>query len=218
MRLVFALAMLAGTAALAQQPVPAVTEDDDSPRFGVRPKLKTYPQETAKKALAATIEAVEKGDVSYLVAQLLDPGFVELRIADRAKQYEAAVELDLARLRDLQARNPEKFAPEDRLPNDRAKFNALIIEQSRERAFKQLVKDVEMKLLDDPQAMRDLKKLYRDGTLSATETGAKLTHADVKDRALYFRKIGTRFFLENRHEDAPPPKKDPGKGPDEKKM
>ena len=52
-----------------------------------------------------------------------------------------------------------------------------------------------------------------DGKFEDTETGAKVTHPDVKDRALYFRKVGDRWFLENRQEDLPPPKKEPEKGP-----
>jgi hypothetical protein len=179
------------------------------PRFGVPPKVKAFPQDTAKKTTLSVIEAIEKGELSYLVAHLMDPGFVELRVADRAKQYEATVEVELSRLRDVQIRQPDQFRPEDRLPTDRAKFRALIIEKSRERSFRQLVRDVENKLLDDPQALKDIKKLFRDGMMTDTETGAKLTHPDVKDRALFFRKIGDRWFVENRQEEGiTPPKKD----------
>lgn len=209
MRLVFSLSLLAGSVALAQQPKEPDLTQAPEPRYGVPPKLKTYPQETAKKALASAVEAVEKGEVAYLVAHLLDPGFVELRLTDRAKQYEAAVEADLSRLRDAQLRNPDKFLPEDRLPADKAKFRALVVQRSREQAFKQLARDVSDKLLDDPQTLRDLKRLFREGTLADTETGAKLTHESIKDRALYFRKIGERWFLENRHEDLPVPKEPP---------
>lgn len=207
MRLVFAITLLCGSVALAQDPKESELPKEIPPRFGIPAKVKAYPQDSAKKALLSAIEAVEKGDMMYIVAHLLDPGYIELRIAERAKQYEAIAEIELSRLRDFQIRNPEKFAPADRLPVDRMKFRALVIEKSREAAFKQLVKDVEAKLLDDPHAFRDLKKLFREGMIVDTETGAKLTHMDVKDRALYFRKIEDRWFLENRQEDlaAPPP-------------
>jgi hypothetical protein len=205
MRLAFSLALLLGLAAFAhtQQP-PAALE----PRFGISPKLKVYPQETAKKALASAVEACDKPDIPYLLAHLLDPGFVELRLGDRAKQFEAAVELELANLRDFQNANPDKFRPEDRIPNDRVKFNEMILQRSRERAFKQLVRDVEQKLLDDPQSLKDMKKILRDGTFTDEPGGGKAVHPDVKDRALYFKKIGERWFLENRQEDTP--KKGPG--------
>jgi len=212
MRLIFAIALVSGSVALAQPPKDPDLPKEVEPRFGVSPKGKAYPQDSAKKALYSTIEAIEKGDANYIVAHLLDPGFVELLVAERAKQYEAAAEIELSRLRDFQLRFPEKYPPSDRLPTDRAKFNALIIEKSRERGFKQLVQDVQTKLLDDPLAVKDLQKLYRDGMVVDTETGAKITHADVKDRALYLRKIEDRWFLENRQEDipapVPPPKKE----------
>ncbi len=204
MRLVIALSLCAGTVAFAQQN----PGDPDEPqrRFGVGPKLKTFPQQTAKKALASAIDAIEKGDVPYLLAHLLDPGFVDFRVDDRSKQYEATIEVELARVRDLQTSNPDRYRPEDRVPTDRAKFAALVAERSRDRAFRQLVSDMQEKLRDDPQAFKDLKTLLREGTFEDIATGAKVSHPDVKNRALFLSKIGERWFLENRHEDAPPPK------------
>jgi hypothetical protein len=210
MRVIFSLALLSGSVALAQQPPDVDIPKDPDPRFGVIAKMKVYPQTTAKKALASAIEAIEKTETAYLIAHLLDPGFVELRLNERAKQFEAPVEVELSRLRDYQIRNPDKVQPEDRLPIDKAKFRALIVERSRERAFRQLIRDLEEKVLSDPQSMRDMKKLLKEGKFEDIETGAKVTHMDVKDRALYFRKIGDRWFLENRQEDQAAPKKDPG--------
>jgi hypothetical protein len=209
MRLLFAFALLVGSAALAQQPKAPDLPDQPQPRYGVPPKLKTYPQNTAKKALASALEAIEKPDLAYLAAQLLDPGYVDLRVGERAKQFEAATEVELARLRDFQIRNPEKFQPQDRLPVDRGKFRALVSERSREQGFRQVVKDLEDKLRDDPQSLRDLKKMFRAGTVEDTATGARVTHPDIKDRALFFRKVGDRWFLENQQEEAPPAKKEP---------
>jgi hypothetical protein len=212
MRLAFSLAVLAGSVVLAQEP-PVVTGPPPA-RFGVPVKQKVYPQDTAKKALGSAVEAIGKGDTSYLIAHLLDPGFVELRLADRAKQFEAPVELELAQRRDFQTANPDKVQPEDRIPTDREKFKALIVERSRERAFRQLIRDIEEKLRDDPQSYRDLRKILRDGTFTDEPGGgAKAVHPDVKDRALYFKKIGERWFLENRQTEEPKPeeKKEPEK-------
>jgi len=209
MRFVFTLAWLVAATALARtQPPPKEVDATPQPRFGIPVKAKAYPQDTAKKALASAVEAVDRADMGYLVAHLLDPGFVELRLTDRAKPFEAAVELELTRLRDLQLANPEQVAREDRIPTDRALFRAMIVERSRERAFRQLVRDVEAKLLDDPQALRDMKKILRDGTFTDEPGGGvKAAHPAVKDRAIYFKKIGDRWFLENRQEDtaAKPP-------------
>jgi hypothetical protein len=205
MRLVVALALVAGSVALAQEPKNPDLPKEIPARYGVPPKVRNYPQDSPKKALLSALEAIDRGDANYIVAHLMDPGFVDLRVNDRAKQFEADAEIELSRLRDFQLRNPEKFAPSDRLPTDRPKFNALIIEKSRERGFQQLVRDVQQKLLDDPLAIKEMQKLLRDGMVADTETGAKITHPDVKDKALYLRKIDDRWFLENRYEDAPPP-------------
>jgi len=208
MRLIFSLALFAGAVGFAwcQPPGGEVPKDTD-PRFGFPVRLKAFPQDTAKRALASTVEAIERSDLPYLVAHLMDPGFVDLRLGDRAKQFEAPAEQELSRQRDAQIRNPEKYKPEERLPTDRVKFAALIVAKSRELAFKQLVRDVEDKLLNDPQSIKDMKKILKDGKFEDVETGAKATHPDVKDRAVYFRKIGERWFLENRQEEQP--KKDP---------
>jgi hypothetical protein len=210
MRLVFALTLLSGTVALAQDPVAKEPE----PRFGVAPKLKVYPQSTPKQALKSALTAIQSGDTAYLVAHLLDPGFVELRLSDRAKQYEADLELQLSRRRDEQIRNPDRYAAADRLPTDRAQFVALIVEESRKAAFRQLIQDINQKVLDDPESFRDMRKLLADGKFEDAETGAKVTHPAVKFRALYLRKIGDRYFLENRQDDQAEPKKEPGKEPE----
>jgi hypothetical protein len=210
MRLFFALLLFVSTATLARtQPPPKEIDKSPQPRFGVPYKAKTYPQDTPKKALASAVDAVEKGDTAYLIAHLLDPGFVDLRLADRAKQYEPNVELDLSRQRDFQLANRDKFAPEDRLPSDRAKFEALIQERSRQQAFRQLIRDVEEKLLNDPQALRDLRKILRDGAFTEEPGGVRATHPAVKDKVLYLRKLDDRYFLENRQEDTSS-KKAPG--------
>jgi hypothetical protein len=198
MRLAFALTLLAGLVALADDDVPQIVPREPEPRFGIQAKLKVYPQATPKKALESALEASERGDYSYLVAHLLDPAFVELRIADRARESEAAVELNLLRQRDFQYANPDRFLPADRLPLDKQRFAAAVLEKSRERAFKQLQVDVGQKLRDDPQTIKDLKKILRDGTFADEGAAVKAEHPTVKNRTLYFKRIGDRWFLENR--------------------
>lgn len=205
MRLAFSLILLAGLTSFAQQSDPASLDL----RFGISRKKEAYPQDTAKKALKSAVEACERSDIAYLLAHLLDPAFVEQRLAERAEQFAPGVERELANLRDFQNANPDKFQPADRVPKDRVKFQERVVQVSRERAFKQLVRDVEQKLLDDPQSLRDMKKILRDGMFTDEPGGgAKASHPDIKDRAVYFKKIGDRWFLENRQEEEP--KKGPG--------
>ena len=209
MRLLFVLALLVATTTLARtQPPPKPIDKTPKARFGVPVKLKPYPQDTPKKALVSAVDALEKGDTAYLIAHLLDPGFVDLRLTERARQFEPNVELTLSQQRDFQLANRARFAPEDRLPTDRDLFEALIQDRSRQLAFRQLIRDVEEKLLNDPQALKDLRKIMRDGAFTEEPGGVRATHPEVKDKVLFLRKIDDRFFLENRQEDSP--KKDPG--------
>jgi hypothetical protein len=60
---------------------------------------------------------------------------------------------------------------------------------------------VEQKMRDDPQALKDMKKILRAGTFSDEGAGAKATNPAVKDSAIYFKKIGDRWYLENRQAD-----------------
>ena len=201
MRMAFALLLLSSLVAVADDDTPVIIPKDPEPRFGVTAKLKAYPQHTAKRTLESAIEACEKEEFSYLIAHLLDPAFVNQRITDRAKQFEAQVEIDLIKLRDFQYANPDRFPFPDRVPMDRGQFAAVANSKSRELAFKQLARDVGQKLLDDPEAIRDLKKILRDGTFTDEASGTKAVHPTVKDKALFFKKIGDRWFLENRQED-----------------
>jgi len=209
MRFVSVAALLVASATFAwTQPPPKAIDKTPKPRFGIAYKEKAYPQDTPKKALASAIEAIDRGETSYLLAHLLDPGFVDFSLGERAKQFEAPVELELTRLRDFQLANRDRFEPEDRVPTDKEQFKALILERSRERAFRQLIRDVEAKLLNDPLSLKDLRKILRAGQFADEAGGARGTHPDVKDRAVYLKKIGDRWFLENRQEEIP--KKEPG--------
>jgi len=208
MRTAFAAAILLGAAALTHaQPKGEPASKDPQPRYGVKPRLKQYPQTTAKEALKSAVEAVEAVDYPYLVAQLLDPKFVDEAVAERAKLFQAGAEAELAQLRDFQRANPTKVAPEDRVPLDPNGFRAAAAVKARERAFKQLLRDIEQKLTDDPQSVRDLRRIARDGSFVDADPVSTATHADVKGRSLYFKKIGERWFLENKQ--AEEPKKEP---------
>jgi hypothetical protein len=69
-------APLAGAAgsALAAAGEPAV-------RHGISPDLKAYPQGSAKETLASVLKAIDAGRIDYLLAQLADPAWVDVRVA-----------------------------------------------------------------------------------------------------------------------------------------
>ena len=202
----FTFMLLAAGLTEAQQPQLKATEVP--PRYGVQFRPKGYTQTTPRDALESVIAAVDKADYSYLVAHLLDPAFVDARVAERAKQVEPAVESELKTLRDFQKQNLDKVPVEARVPDDMAKLRAMIDDQARTRAFRQLVRDLQEKLTDDPEVMKDLRRFYRTGTVSDAGTTAKVALPEIKDRAVYLKKVGERWFVENRQseEKAPEPK------------
>jgi hypothetical protein len=203
MRTAFAVILLLSSAALTDAQPPKELQ----PRYGVKVRLKQYPQNTPKATLKSAVAAIEESDYAYLVGQLLDPKFVDDAIAERIKIFEPAILRQMAELRDYQRANPNKFAPEDRLPLDAASFNALVYTKAREQAFTQLVKDVTQKLTDDPQSVKDIRQILRDGSFADADPVASATHTDVKNRSLFFKRIGERWYLENRQTEEP--KKEP---------
>ena len=199
MRTAFATVVLLGACALVHaQPV-----KDPDPRYGIPARVKLYPQSAPKAALKSALERIDAGDFAYLVAHILDPKFVDEAVADRAKGYEAAIERELAQLRDFQRANPDKVAPGTFVPFDPKEFRAVAAAKARERGFKQLLRDVEEKFKEDPQTLKDMRKIARDGAFVEGEPSASAAHDTVKGRTLYFKKIGDRWFLENRQADEP---------------
>jgi hypothetical protein len=202
--------------AAPKDPDDVPTPKDIGPRYGVNVRIKAYPQGTPKDALKSALRAIDDGDFSYLTAQLLDPKFVDAGVSERARQLEPAVLLELTQLRDLQRANPERVAPDDRLPYDARSFGAVVIARARERGFRQFTKDVEQKLTDDPQPVKEMRKILRaPGAFPDApplDPVASATHPNIKTRTLYFKKIGERWFIENRQTEEQPkdqPKKEP---------
>ena len=212
MRAAIVLTVFLGTAAvLSSQERPRVAEEIP-PRFGIPHRGKTYSQATPKLALESVLAVAERGDTKYLVAHLLDPVFVDTRIADRGKQFEPTVLEELNRLKDFQKRNPDQGSSDSLIPTDPVKFQARLVADSRLRAFNQLTGDVKAKLIDDPEVLKDLRRFARSG--SFPEGGgdtAKVGLPDVKDRAVFLKKIGDRWYMENRQTDekAPSPPASP---------
>jgi hypothetical protein len=54
-------------------------------RFGYILNELKYPQKTPEEALQSVVKAIEAGQVSYLMAQLADPDFVDAKVAEYKK-------------------------------------------------------------------------------------------------------------------------------------
>lgn len=221
--------VLAAAGLTASQPPVAKGPDVPVVRYGVQYRPKTYPQASPKQALASLVDAAEKNEFPYVAAHLIDPGIVDARVNARSRQMEPAVEAELAALREAQRPNLDRIAPDARVPLDVPRFRALVAERTRARAFLQVARDVQEQMSEDPEGLKDLRRALRWGTFPEGGGDAEFTlpipdprepTTPVKDRAVSFRKVDDRWFVENRMsgEGRPPEAKPEDKKPaDEKK-
>ncbi len=201
-----AATVVATLAVSAQPPPKAVT---DTSRYGVPLKERLYPQTSPQEAIRSVLLAVEKGDYVYLTAHLLDPAEVDQRVADRAKLYEAAVE---AEMRAQLKRQQQEFVPRDeRVPEgDPEAWNALLRRRTQQRAFRDVVRQVQDRLTTDPYTLRQLTKIAVSGNFTVSGDTAQASHSEVTDGRLYFKQVNGRWYVENRRGEVPaaPPGKE----------
>ena len=69
--------------------------------------------------------------------------------------------------------------------------------------FEELVRETTAKLADNPAALKELQRFLKEGEWEGGETSASAKLKDVKDRQVFFRKIGRRWYLENRQKPEP---------------
>lgn len=65
----------------------------------------------------------------------------------------------------------------------------------------QFTKEVKENFAADPELLRGLKRFEAEGELVEQGASAVVQLKDVKDRKVYFKKIGERWFIENRREE-----------------
>jgi hypothetical protein len=79
-------------------------------RYGIAPDLKSYPQGTAKEALASVLKAIDSGRFDYLAAQLADPVFIDTCVKERyGGRFREQVEDSRVRLDALAVRQLRRF-------------------------------------------------------------------------------------------------------------
>jgi hypothetical protein len=196
---------LASLTVVAQPPPPPAAKVDNQ-RYGIRLNLRLYPQDTPKAVLESLLAAIEKKQYAYIVAHLLDPATVDARLDDRAVLF-----LDVAEkeLRQEQLRQPSAALPsERRVPKDPQEWKEWVVQRAREHAFRELVQQVQQRLEAEPHILRSFAKILTGGQFTDTANGVKATHPEVPEGALYFRQVGTRWYIENRREDLPSPPAD----------
>jgi hypothetical protein len=76
-------ALLLGLACTAAVPAQEKDEALLGKRYGVPLRLRTYPQKTPQEALQSVIKAFEMVELSYLLAHLADPRYVDQRVREQ---------------------------------------------------------------------------------------------------------------------------------------
>jgi hypothetical protein len=69
--------------------------------------------------------------------------------------------------------------------------------------FEELVRETTNKLADNPNSTKELQRFLKEGEWEAGDTSASVKLKDIKDRQVFFRKIGKRWYLENRQKPEP---------------
>jgi hypothetical protein len=159
-------------------------ELDVPPRFEVLHNAELYKQDTPQNTLDSVLVAASRDRFDYVIAHLLDPALVDARLATNQVYFERVANEQVGATAAGQLLMGEELYNQVRRVAVRLNV-------------KQLGDQMRRKLADEPNNLRELKQIARDGQFEAAGETAKATHKDLKGRALYFKKIGNRWFLEN---------------------
>jgi hypothetical protein len=158
----------------------------DDRRFGISLNTELYPQDSPKNTLSSLIRSLDKERYDYLVAHLLDPAYVDEQLRSAAPSFETAAREHVAREGlELKGFNREFI-------NDR------IRELAVHENFSNLVRRVKTTLEENPEYVKDLRKLAREGEIAEAGESATVKHKDIKDRTVFMRQIPPRWYLENK--------------------
>ncbi len=200
MRIVWVLAVLLAVPALGQA---QNLELKVEPRYGVMINTRTFTQLTPQETLASAIKAIEENRFDVLVAHLIDEKVTEANAIEQARVLENDAENDLRKLREKQKDNPLGIKPEEKLPYEPMGFAVFVKAEAKQRGFKATIEEVRKKFVADSNIVKEMKRFLREGEFTSTGESAKVTLKDVKGKGIYFTKVGNRWFIEDRQEDAP---------------
>jgi hypothetical protein len=182
-------------------------DEPPPPRYGVPPNLDLFPQDTPKTALSSAVKAVEKGRIDYLAAHLIDPAFIDQKVTERAQSLEREVAADLRVLREAQARNPVAAPREDRVPADPKGFDEAVRREAARRAFRLVAQDIRGTLDENPDHLRDLRRVLREGPITDAGDTASAAVRGAGDRQVFFRRADNRWYVRDRKRPEPEPAK-----------
>jgi len=158
-------------------------------RFGVRYNEDLYPQLTPRQALNSVLRALEKERYDYFVAFLLDRGLVEEQLRASFPNFEKKAQEQV----DRETLRKKGLDPQF--------IRLRVKELATQASFDNLVRRVRAKLEDDPEALKELRLLAREGQFVDGLEASSVKHDLIKGRALFLRLTNGRWHLENKMQE-----------------
>lgn len=191
------IVLIATVSSSAQDPL----NKAPAPRYGIAINNRTFPQTTAKEALASAIKAVEENRFDVLVAHLIDTKVTEARATENGRLLEGDVENDLRQVREQQRARPLGVTAEEKLSYEPVAFGQSVKAEAKVRGFKASIEEVRRKFAADTSIIPEMKQYLREGDFASTGDGAKVTLKGVKGKAIYLTKVNDRWYIEDRKEE-----------------
>lgn len=174
MRIALIVVLISGSIGLAQE------KKAEPPRFGVPAEAELYPQTSPKTTMISITKAFQRNRLDYVLAQLIDPTFVDEKVAQFYRI---------------------KFGKTPEQDRDNRDYDRRIKE-----AFDDFMKEVSKHMADEPKQSGNLTKLLKEGTIEEAGTSAKVTHKDIPDLALTLRQLEGRWYMLNDNSPEKPKK------------
>src|SRR5262249_5923936 len=146
----------------------AASAQDIPSRFEVLYNPDLYKQDAPQDTVNSILGAIDRGRYDYIVAHLLDPDYVDTRLAaprhcfERVATEQVAASAGGATLKGAELENR-------------------IREVGQRLNVADLAERIRKKLVDEPANVRDLKRFARDGQYQTSGDTGSATLKDVKD-------------------------------------
>ena len=185
------------TLALGTFSLPLVAQDAEVRQFDRRYNIDynpiSYPHKTPQDGLKAVVKALDSGAYEYLLAHLVDPKFVDRRVAEYftmlfPKELLRQEDETIALTEDLLTRKRLELGKEQRL------FQRQVL------SFGRLVKETKKHFSEDPVLLRDLRQMARDGEWDADDTKGICSLKGLTTRKAFFKVREGRWFMEERQQ------------------
>jgi hypothetical protein len=185
------------TLALGTLGLPLVAQDGEVRQFDRRYNIDynpiSYPHKTPQEALKAIVKALDAGAYEYMLAHLVDPKFVDTRVAE---YFTMMFPKELLRKEDETIALTEDLLTRKRLEIGRERR----LLQRQVLSFGRLVSETKKHFSEDPVLLGELRLMARDGEWDADETKGTCSLKGITPRKAFFKAREGRWFMEERQQ------------------